>query len=41
IACVLALLYFPSKPPSAPSAAAELLILDPTNNENNHNWRIF
>ncbi|CAF4562900.1 unnamed protein product [Rotaria sp. Silwood1] len=41
IACVLALLYFPSKPPSAPSAAAELLILDPTNNENNHNWRTF
>ncbi|CAF1234936.1 unnamed protein product [Rotaria sordida] len=41
IACVLALVYFPSKPPSEPSAAAELLSLNPTNNENKHNWRTF
>jgi sugar phosphate permease len=41
IACVLALLYFPAQPPSAPSAAAELLINNPTSGENSHNWRTF
>lgn len=38
IACVLALLYFPAEPPSAPSAAAELLILNSTNVQNNNSW---
>ncbi len=32
--CVLALLYFPPQPPSAPSAAAELLITHPTDEQN-------
>jgi FLVCR family MFS transporter len=41
IACVLALLYFPAHPPSPPSAAAELLILNPTSTQNRHNWRTF
>ena len=41
VACILTLLYFPAQPPSAPSAAAELLITNPTTNENNHNWRTF
>lgn len=41
IACVLTLLYFPSKPPTAPSAAAELLATDPDPAKNNHNWRTF
>ncbi|CAF1391016.1 unnamed protein product [Rotaria magnacalcarata] len=39
VACVLALLYFPSKPPSAPSAAAELLVSNSTSTEHNHDWR--
>jgi sugar phosphate permease len=41
VACVLALLYFPAQPPSAPSAAAELLINNPTSSETSHNWRNF
>jgi hypothetical protein len=41
IACVLALLYFPPQPPSAPSAAAELLIFRPTNEQNNNSWKKF
>jgi sugar phosphate permease len=41
IACVLALIYFPAQPPSAPSAAAELLINNPTSAENSHDWRTF
>jgi hypothetical protein len=41
IACVLALLYFPAQPPSAPSAAAELLILHPTSEQNNNSWKTF
>jgi FLVCR family MFS transporter len=41
VACVLALLYFPARPPSAPSAAAELLINNPTSSETSHNWRNF
>jgi MFS family permease len=39
VACVLALFHFPTQPPSAPSAAAELLILNPTNTETSHTWR--
>ena len=41
VACVLALIYFPARPPSAPSAAAELLINNPTSSETSHNWRKF
>jgi len=41
IACVLALLYFPAQPPSAPSAAAQLLILRPTSEQNNNSWKTF
>jgi len=41
IACVLALLYFPPLPPSAPSAAAELLIFHPTGEQNNNSWKTF
>ena len=42
IACTLALLYFPAQPPSPPSAAAELLVLNSTGDENNSNdWRTF
>jgi hypothetical protein len=41
VACVLALLYFPAGPPSAPSAAAELLINNPNSSETSHNWRNF
>ncbi|UJR27517.1 hypothetical protein I4U23_008801 [Adineta vaga] len=41
VACVLSLIYFPAQPPTAPSAAAELLILNPTNNATSHNWRTF
>jgi FLVCR family MFS transporter len=40
-ACILALIYFPANPPSAPSAAAELLILNPTSSETVHDWRRF
>jgi FLVCR family MFS transporter len=39
IACVLALLSFPAQPPSPPSAAAELLMTNPTSSENIHDWR--
>jgi hypothetical protein len=39
IACVLALLYFPAEPPSAPSAAAELLIFHPVNEQNSNSWK--
>jgi hypothetical protein len=41
IACVLALLYFPAQPPSAPSAAAELLIFHPESEKNNNSWKTF
>jgi hypothetical protein len=41
IACVLALLYFPAEPPSAPSAAAELLIFHPVNEESSNSWMTF
>ncbi len=41
LACVLALLYFPAQPPSAPSAAAELLLLQSTNEQNNQSWQMF
>jgi hypothetical protein len=41
VACVLALLYFPSQPPSAPSAAAELLINNPTSAESSHSGRAY
>ncbi|CAF1034019.1 unnamed protein product [Rotaria sordida] len=41
IACVLALLFFPSQPPSAPSAAAELLIHYSLNEHNNNSWKKF
>jgi hypothetical protein len=41
IACVLALLYFPAEPPSAPSAAAELLIFHPESEKNNNSWKTF
>jgi hypothetical protein len=41
VACVLTLSYFPAQPPSAPSAAAELLIQNPTNSETSHTWRTF
>jgi FLVCR family MFS transporter len=41
IACVLALLYFPAEPPSAPSAAAELLILQSITEQSNNTWRTF
>ena len=39
VACVLALLYFPAQPPTAPSAAAELLRDDAINPTTRHNWR--
>jgi FLVCR family MFS transporter len=39
--CVLTLLYFPHEPPSAPSAAAELLMLHPNNTQNNGSGRKF
>ncbi|CAF1139969.1 unnamed protein product [Rotaria sordida] len=41
IACILALLFFPAEPPSAPSAAAELLIHQATNEHNNNSWKKF
>jgi MFS family permease len=41
VGCLLALIYFPAQPPSAPSAAAELLINNPTSTENSHDWRTF
>jgi hypothetical protein len=41
VACVLALLYFPAQPPSAPSAAAELLIMQPTSEQNTNSWKTF
>jgi hypothetical protein len=41
LACVLALLYFPPEPPSPPSAAAELLIFHPVNDQNTNSWRTF
>jgi FLVCR family MFS transporter len=41
VACILTLIYFPARPPSAPSAAAELLINNPTRSATNHNWRTF
>jgi MFS family permease len=41
IACLLALLYFPTRPPSAPSAAAELSVNNSTSRETSHNWRNF
>jgi FLVCR family MFS transporter len=41
IACVLALLYFPAEPPTAPSAAAELLILHAVNEQNSNSWKTF
>jgi FLVCR family MFS transporter len=41
LACVLALLYFPAQPPSAPSAAAELLIFRPATEQNTNSWKTF
>ncbi|CAF1456743.1 unnamed protein product [Adineta steineri] len=41
VACVLALLYFPAQPPSPPSAAAELLIVNPTGEQNGNAWKTF
>ncbi|CAF3487171.1 unnamed protein product [Adineta steineri] len=41
VACVLALLYFPAQPPSPPSAAAELLIVNPTGGQNGNAWKTF
>lgn len=41
VACVLALAYFPAQPPTPPSAAAELLVNNPTSAENKHGWRTF
>jgi MFS family permease len=41
LACVLALLYFPPVPPSAPSAAAELLIIGPTSEQNSGSVKKF
>ncbi|UJR21652.1 hypothetical protein I4U23_024729 [Adineta vaga] len=41
LACVLALLYFPPQPPSPPSAAAELLIRHPANEQTSNSWRTF
>ena len=41
IACVLALLYFPAEPPSAPSAAAELLIRQSITEQSNNSWMTF
>ncbi len=41
LACVLTLLYFPPQPPSAPSAAAELLINRPTSEQNTNSWKKF
>ena len=41
LACIFALLSFPARPPTAPSAAAELLINNPTSTENKHGWRTF
>ncbi|CAF1004094.1 unnamed protein product [Rotaria sordida] len=41
ISCIFALLYFPPQPPSAPSAAAELLILHPISEQNNNSLKTF
>jgi len=41
VACVLTLIYFPAGPPSAPSAAGELLIDKPTASKSSDNWRNF
>ncbi|CAF5154290.1 unnamed protein product, partial [Rotaria sp. Silwood1] len=38
IACILALLFFPCQPPSAPSAAAELLIHKSIHEHKNNSW---
>ncbi|CAF1533033.1 unnamed protein product [Adineta ricciae] len=40
-ACVFSLVYFPAQPPTAPSAAAELLVKNPAGGETSHNWRTF
>ncbi|CAF0872626.1 unnamed protein product [Adineta steineri] len=41
VACVLTLLYFPAHPPTPPSAAAELFMTIPADNENSSNSRTF
>jgi hypothetical protein len=38
VACVLALLYFPTQPPTAPSAAAELLMSHSMNEQSANSW---
>ena len=39
VACVLALIYFPAQPPTAPSPAAELLMFRVTSQESDSSWR--
>jgi hypothetical protein len=39
VACVLVLIYFPAQPPTAPSPAAELLMLHSTSEVNDSSWR--
>ena len=39
LACVLTLLYFPAQPPTAPSAAAELITHSPENQVATNTWR--
>lgn len=41
VASILTLLSFPARPPSAPSAAAELRIVNPASSETSHHWRNF
>jgi hypothetical protein len=41
VACILTLFSFPAQPPSAPSAAGELLVTNPSSSETSHNWRKF
>ena len=40
-ACIPALLYFPPQPPTAPSAAAELLMFRPTTQQNVGSWKVY
>ena len=41
IACVLALLYFPAHPPTAPSPAAEQLLSHPASERTGNAWQLF